>query len=36
VKDDVKDRYVFMDQGEELYRSKAMRDLFEKEFGYEI
>jgi len=36
VKDDVKDRYVFMDQGRELYRSKAIRDLFEKEFGYEI
>jgi len=36
VKDDVKDRYVFMDQGGELYRSKAIRDLFEKEFGYEI
>jgi len=36
VKDDVKDWYVFMDQGGELYRSKAIRDLFEKEFGYEI
>jgi len=36
VKDDVKDRYVFMDQGGELYRSKAIRDLFEKEFGYKI
>jgi len=36
VKDDVKDRYIFMDQGGELYRSKAIRDLFEKEFGYEI
>jgi len=36
VKDDVKDRCVFMDQGGELYRSKAIRDLFEKEFGYEI
>jgi len=32
----VKDRHVFMDQGGELYRSKAIRDLFEKEFGYEI
>jgi len=36
VKDDVKDRYIFMDQGGELYRSKAIRDLFEKEFGYVI
>jgi len=36
VKDDVKDRYLFMDQGGELYRSKAIRDLFEKECGYEI
>jgi len=36
VKDDVKDRYVFMDQGGELCRSNAIRDLFEKEFGYEI
>jgi len=36
VKDNVKDCYVFMDQGGELYRSKAIRDLFEKEFGYEI
>jgi len=36
MKDDVKDRYVFMDQGGELHRSKAIRDLFEKEFGYEI
>jgi len=26
----------FMDQGGELYRSKAIRDLFEKEFGYKI
>ena len=25
-----------MDQGGELYRSKAIRDLFEKEFGYEM
>ena len=32
----VKDRYVFMDQGGELYKSKAIRDLFEKEFDYEI
>ena len=32
----MKDRYVFMDQGGELCRSKAIRDLFEKEFGYEI
>ena len=36
VADDVKDRYVFMDQGGELYKSKAVRDLFEKEFDYEI
>ena len=36
VKDDVKDRHVFMDQGGESHRSKAIRDLFEKEFGYEI
>jgi len=36
VKDEVKDRYVFMDQGGELHGSKAIRDLFEKEFGYEI
>jgi len=36
VKDNVKDRCVFMDQGGELCRSKAIRDLFEKEFGYEI
>jgi len=36
VKDDVKDRCVFMDQGGELHRSKAIRDLFEKEFGYEM
>jgi len=35
VKDNVKDRYVFMDQGGELYRSKAIRDLFEKEFSYD-
>mgnify|MGYP007080466188 FL=1 len=35
VKDDVKDRYIFMDQGGELYRSKAILNLFEKEFGYE-
>jgi len=32
----VKDRYVFMDQGGELYWSKAIRDLFEKEFGYKM
>jgi len=36
VKDDMKDQHVFMDQGGELYRSKAIRDLFEKEFDYEI
>jgi len=36
VKDHVKDPCVFMDQGGELYRSKAIRDLFEKEFGYKI
>jgi len=38
VKDDMKDRHVFMDQGGELCRSKAItsRDLFEKEFDYEI
>jgi len=36
VKDNVKDPCVFMDQGGELYRSKAIRDLFEKEFGYKI
>jgi len=36
VKDDVKDQCVFMDQGGELHRSKAIRDLFEKEFGYEM
>ena len=36
VKDNVKDRYVFMDQGGELHRSKVIRDQFEKEFGYEI
>ena len=36
VSSDVKDRYVFMDQGGELYKSKAIRDLFEKEFDYEI
>jgi len=36
VKDDVKDRCVFMDQGGELCRSKAIMDLFEKEFGCEI
>jgi len=36
VKDDVQDQCVFMDQGGELYKSKAIRDLFEKEFGYEI
>jgi len=35
AKDNVKDRYVFMDQGGESHRSKAIRDLFEKEFGYE-
>mgnify|MGYP000620620624 CR=1 FL=1 len=35
VKDNVKDRYIFMDQGAELYRSKVIRDMFEKEFGYE-
>jgi len=34
MKDAMKDRYVFMDQGGVLYRSKAIRDLFEKEFGY--
>ena len=36
VDEDVKDRYVFMDQGGELYKTKAIRDLFKKEFGYEI
>jgi len=36
AKDDVKDRYFFMDKGGELYRSKAIRDLFEKEVGFEI
>jgi len=36
VKDDVKDRCVFMDQGGESHRSKVIRDLFEKEFGYEM
>jgi len=36
VKDDVKDRCVFMGQGGELHGSKAIRDLFEKEFGYEM
>jgi len=36
VKDDVKDWCGFMDQGGESYRSKAIRDLFEKEFGYEM
>jgi len=36
VKDDVKDQYVFMDQGGELYRFKAIRDLFKKAFGYKI
>ena len=36
VKDDAKDRHVFMDQGGESHRSKAIRDLFEKEFGYEM
>jgi len=36
VKDDVKDLCVFMDQGGEFCRSKAIRDLVEKEFGYEI
>jgi len=36
VKDDVKDRHVFMDQGGELYRSKVIRDLFEKELGCKI
>lgn len=25
-----------MDQGGELYKSKAIRDLFKKEFDYEI
>ena len=35
VEEDVKDRYVFMDQGGELYKCKAIRDLFE-EFNYEI
>jgi len=36
VKDDVKDWYVFMDQGGNACRSKAIRDLFDKEFGYEM
>jgi len=36
VDKDVKGRYVFMDQGGELYKCKAIRDLFEKEFNYEI
>ena len=36
VEDDVKDRYVYMDQGGELYKCKAIRDLFEREFGYTI
>ena len=36
VDKDVKNRYVFMDQGGELYKSKAIRDLFEKEFDYDI
>jgi len=36
TKNDVKDRYIFMDQGGELCRSKAIRDLFEKELGYEM
>jgi len=35
VKDEVKDRCVHMDHRGELCRSKAIRDLFEKEFGYE-
>jgi len=33
---DVKDWHVFMDQGGELCRSKVIRDLFEKEFDYEM
>lgn len=36
MEDNVKDCYVFMDQGGELYKSKAIRDLFKKEFDYEI
>jgi len=36
VNDDVKDRHVFVNQGGELCRSKAIRDLFKKEFGYEM
>jgi len=36
VKHDVKDRHVFMDQGGELHRSKAVGGLFEKEFGCEM
>mgnify|MGYP000036760346 CR=1 FL=1 len=36
VKDNMKDWYVFVDQGGELYRSRAIRDLFEKEFGHKI
>jgi len=36
VKDDVKDWHVFMDQGGEARRSKEIRDLFDKEFGYEM
>jgi len=33
VKDDVKDRHVFMDQGGESCRSKAIRDSAHQEFG---